>query len=109
IGGRDARNLNRIDDDRALLPEDRNSFLHHLCLRRLEPAALLLFAGQRDLVVEERSRNADARALRTLRVEESGVVAVRNARALRGSGIVGIRGWAFEDAKHDRRVRDTPG
>jgi len=82
ISGDDAGNLNRIDDDRSLLLEDCNGLLHDPGLRRVEPAARLLFAGWCEPLVKKSARNADTRALQSRGIEKSGIVAVRNPRTL---------------------------
>src|SRR5262245_32964712 len=81
VSGHNARNLYRIDDDGALLLEDRNRLIHDLSLRRVEPPARLLGPRRRELVVEERAGYSDARSLQPLAVEAPGVVAARDARA----------------------------
>ena len=72
--------------------EDRDRLGHRLLLIVVQPAARLRSSpGRRSarLVVEERARNADARALQAVAVEELRVVAARRRRALRVAGSFG--------------------
>src|SRR5262249_18320005 len=109
ISGHNARNLYRIDDDGALLLEDRNRLIHDLSLRRVESAARLLGPRWRELVVEESAGYSDARAFQPFAIEIPRIIAARDARALRSRGVVGIRRRAFKDAEHDRGVGDRLG
>ena len=81
IGRDDARDVGRIDDDRALLLEHGDGLGHHLRLLGVQAAARSLRARRRRRVVEERPRNADPRAFQATAIEEARVVAVRRRRA----------------------------
>ena len=128
-------NVGGIDDDRALLLEHGDRLLHRLLLIVVQPAApcgcrpstalaarrlspldrsnARSIGGERDAVVEECPRDADARALEAGAVEELRVVAPGRRRAQAGRRIVRIRRRAFERAEHDRdvahRLRHRPG
>ena len=74
-----ARDDHRIDDDRALALEDLDRVGHRGGLRFVEPAPRRRLPGRRHLVVEERARDADARALEPVTLEVRGVVTVTPA------------------------------
>src|SRR5262245_57285708 len=69
IGGHNAWNLYRVDADGALPLEDLNRFIHDLSLFRSESPARLFGARRSELIVEERARYSDARALQPFAIE----------------------------------------
>ena len=83
----DARNVCRIDDDGALLLEDRDSFRHHLRLVGVEPAARLVQARRRNALVVEGARDSDPRTVQRVGAQELRVIASRRRRARHGRGI----------------------
>ena len=113
IGANHAGDIGGIDDHGSLALQNLDGLGHDLGLRRVESATRLAFARDRDRVVVERPRDADARALQPVGVQETAVAAPGRRRAGASRRIVGIRRSAFENAQQNRRVgdgfRERPG
>ena len=103
---------------RSGCPPDRRRWRPPASRTRSPPPSLGLVGVQgrraapsrrrRDLVVEEGARDADARALQAVALQERRVVAVRRRRARARRRIVRIRRRAFQHAEHDRGVGHRP-
>src|SRR5262249_2476987 len=122
---RDARDLDRIDDDCTLLFEDVDSLRHDARLLRSEgiesptstaaPAAAASIcgigrrtsgsSGRRVAFLKGCSRDPDTRGFETIGFEIAGVVAPWRWSALAGRGIVWVGRGALECTQHDGGVR----
>src|SRR2546428_13496821 len=74
IGIRDARQVRRIDDDRAFALQDVDRLGHQLRLRVIQTTARSLFSGHGQPLVVERARDADARAAQAVSVQGPRVI-----------------------------------
>ena len=106
--GEDAGDIGGVHDDGSLLLEDVDSLGHHARLFRREAVAgcwaareaeRLAVAGEVDVIVEIRARNADARALQAGGLEERRVVAAGWRRASLSGRVVGVGGGTFQRAQ----------
>ncbi len=117
ILGDDAGDVGRVHDLGALLLEDLDGLGHDARLLRREavaeaPAAApsaataARRAGKVDVVVVVRARDADARALQSVRSEKARVVAAGRRSAGLGRGVVRVGRGALQRAQHDGGIGD---